>query len=262
MDKSRIIFLGRGNDTRYCIACTAHNLVNDLSDNPICYLHDGTLSDGYLLTDRVHRIRPATNCLMANMQLLLHLGETSATYSQGLRYVWSAHMPSPNLLIPTPSPTTHHCPLSQQAASTEAWMISEGERRHLYLRNQVTETTGLVTIQILYNCIYLLLTIARLARWCVMNIVFVLELMFVSYTLHHFLYLSLYRCQYVPFCVHLIHVIIHLVILIWQASLHLYHFYFHMEYLHRFTWLLYFFVSIFTVHEALYPICVLLRMGQ
>ena len=148
------------------------------------------------------------------------------------------------------------------AAATDAWMISEGERRLLYLRNQVTETNGLVTIQILYNCIYLLLTIARLARWCVMNIVFVLELMFVSYTLHHFLYLSLYRCQYVPFCVHHIHVIIHLVILIWPASLHLYHFYFHMEYLHRFTWLLYFFISIFTVREDVYPICVLLRGGQ
>ena len=52
--------------------------VDFLDNNPIFYLQDGTLNDGYLLADGVHLSRPATNRLVTNMQLALRQGVTSA----------------------------------------------------------------------------------------------------------------------------------------------------------------------------------------
>ena len=52
--------------------------VDFLNNDPIFHLQDGTLNDGYLLADGVHLTRPATNRLVANMQLPLRQGETCA----------------------------------------------------------------------------------------------------------------------------------------------------------------------------------------
>ena len=52
--------------------------VDFLDKNPIFYLQDGTLNDGYLLADGVHLTRLATNRLVTNMQLSLRQGVTSA----------------------------------------------------------------------------------------------------------------------------------------------------------------------------------------
>ena len=52
--------------------------VDFLNNDPIFHLQDGTLNDGYLLADGVHLTRPATNHLVANMQLSLRQGETCA----------------------------------------------------------------------------------------------------------------------------------------------------------------------------------------
>ena len=52
--------------------------IDYLDNDPIFYLQDGTLNDGYLLPDGVHLSRPATNRLVVNMQLPLRQGVTSA----------------------------------------------------------------------------------------------------------------------------------------------------------------------------------------
>ena len=52
--------------------------IDYLDNDPIFYLQDGTLNDGYLLPDGVHLSRPATNRLVVNMQLSLRQGLTSA----------------------------------------------------------------------------------------------------------------------------------------------------------------------------------------
>ena len=52
--------------------------VDFLNNDPIFHLQDGTLNDGYLLADGVHLTHPATNRLVANMQLSLRQGETCA----------------------------------------------------------------------------------------------------------------------------------------------------------------------------------------
>ena len=52
--------------------------IDYLDNDPIFHLQDGTLNDGYLLPDEVHLSRPATNRLVANMQLSLRQGVTSA----------------------------------------------------------------------------------------------------------------------------------------------------------------------------------------
>ena len=52
--------------------------VDFLDNDPMFHLQDGSLNDGYLLADGVHLTRPATNCLVSNMQLSLRQGEIFA----------------------------------------------------------------------------------------------------------------------------------------------------------------------------------------
>ena len=49
-----------------------------VDNDPSFHLQDGTINDGYLLSDGVHLSRAATNKLVSNLKLQLHHGETSA----------------------------------------------------------------------------------------------------------------------------------------------------------------------------------------
>ena len=68
--------------------------VDYLDNDPIFHLQDGTLNDGYLLADGVHLTRPATNRLVAHMQLPLRQGENSA-YSDHRRRASKQDPPGP-----------------------------------------------------------------------------------------------------------------------------------------------------------------------
>ena len=68
--------------------------VDYLDNDPIFHLQDGTLNDGYLLADGVHLTRPATNRLVAHMQLSLRQGENSA-YSDHRRRASKQDPPGP-----------------------------------------------------------------------------------------------------------------------------------------------------------------------
>ena len=49
-----------------------------VDNDPSFHLQDGTINDGYLLSDGVHLSRAATNKLVSNLKLQLRHGETSA----------------------------------------------------------------------------------------------------------------------------------------------------------------------------------------